>query len=125
MNQHNKKILTQSYANLINARLPWNINIYKLVDRCDILVSERVLQDYVLMETIPAYTKLKFSHLEKLAAVKPKEWQLAPAISSEDKANDTPIEWRIAKSAEAFIKSQALETMLSYFHTLTDKPTVK
>jgi len=125
MNQHNKKILIQSYGNLVNTRLPWNINIYKLVDRCDILVHERILQDYKLIETIPAYTKLKFSHIERLAAVKPREWQLAPATSSEDKANDTPTEWRIAKSAESFIKSQALETMLSYFHTLTDKPTVK
>jgi len=118
MNHYKKNKLEESYANLFNARLPWNINIYKLEDRCDILIHERVLQDYKLIETIPAYTKLKRSHIEKLAEVLPKEWQLAPEqVDLEASAT----EWKVAKCAESFIKSQALEVMLGLIDTLAEK----
>ena len=122
MNHYKKNKLTESYAKLFNARLPWNINIYNLEDRCDILVNERVLQDYKLIETIPAYTKLKRSHIERLAEVLPKEWQLAPVNSDpKDQSKGDTNEWRVAKCAEAFIKSQALEVMLDDYTDLAEK----
>jgi hypothetical protein len=122
MNQYKKTKLKESYANLFNARLPWNINIYKLEDRCDILVNERILQDYKLIETIPAYTLIKGKQLERLAEVLPKEWQLAPVdYDPKDQSKDSIQKWKVAKCAEAFIKSQALEVMLGLLDTLAEK----
>lgn len=81
-------------------RIPWEINIYDINSR-------------ELMETIPANVPLKGERLRKLIAVSPVAWQLQPTDKS-----DTA--WRIAKSAEAYIKSKVMEDTLAVMSTLQE-----